>query len=171
MRRRRTSGGSDITYLSVGGEWVYLAMVIDMHSQRVAGWFLAVHLRSGLVTDALAASFLAIVERELLQGMVWLPRKQLRLVVFAWLRITRARVPVQYLGGLGARVGGLAWCPNRTSGRETAALHDSRCGTWSTSIFKIRRPAGLPCLTGQVPTRREVLVRWGTCAPGSNLCS
>ncbi|MFG2971334.1 IS3 family transposase [Streptomyces sp. NPDC048288] len=41
----------DITYLPVGGSWMYLATVIDMHSRRVVGWSLAEHMRAGLVVD------------------------------------------------------------------------------------------------------------------------
>ena len=34
--------------------WVYLATVIDLHSRRVVGWAVADHMRTELVTDALA---------------------------------------------------------------------------------------------------------------------
>ncbi|MFG2919707.1 IS3 family transposase [Kitasatospora sp. NPDC048298] len=46
----------DITYLPVGGAWMYLATVIDMHSRRVVGWSLAEHMRASLVVDAVAAA-------------------------------------------------------------------------------------------------------------------
>ncbi|MFC8583688.1 IS3 family transposase [Streptomyces sp. NPDC057217] len=46
----------DITYLPVGGSWMYLATVIDMHSRRVVGWSLAEHMRAGLVVDAVQAA-------------------------------------------------------------------------------------------------------------------
>ncbi len=46
----------DITYLPVGGSWMYLATVIDMHSRRVVGWSLAEHMRSGLVVDAVRSA-------------------------------------------------------------------------------------------------------------------
>jgi transposase InsO family protein len=46
----------DITYLPVGGSWMYLATVIDMHSRRVVGWSLAEHMRAGLVVDAVRAA-------------------------------------------------------------------------------------------------------------------
>ncbi|MER6398916.1 IS3 family transposase [Kitasatospora sp. NPDC001603] len=47
---------ADITYLPVGGSWMCLATVIDLHSRRLVGWSLADHMRTGLVTDALEAA-------------------------------------------------------------------------------------------------------------------
>ncbi|MET8331879.1 IS3 family transposase [Streptomyces sp. NPDC005181] len=47
----------DITYLPVGGgKFCYLATVIDLCSRRLAGWAIADHMRTELVTDALAAA-------------------------------------------------------------------------------------------------------------------
>ena len=47
----------DITYLPVGGgEFLYLATVIDLCSRRLAGWSIAEHMRTGLVIDALQAA-------------------------------------------------------------------------------------------------------------------
>ncbi len=47
----------DITYLPVGdGEFLYLATVLDLGSRRLAGWSIADHMRTGLVTDALQAA-------------------------------------------------------------------------------------------------------------------
>ncbi|MFF8918739.1 IS3 family transposase [Streptomyces sp. NPDC015032] len=58
----------DITYLSVGGgKFCCLATVIDLCSRRLAGWTIADHMRSELVTDALAA---AIRTRGSLAGAV-----------------------------------------------------------------------------------------------------
>ncbi|MCX4656917.1 IS3 family transposase [Streptomyces microflavus] len=45
----------DITYLPLdGGKLCYLATVIDLASRRLAGWAIADHMRTDLVTDALA---------------------------------------------------------------------------------------------------------------------
>jgi putative transposase len=44
----------DITYLKTGEGWLYLATVIDLATRMVVGWQLADHLRTSLVTDALA---------------------------------------------------------------------------------------------------------------------
>ncbi|GAA4981015.1 hypothetical protein GCM10025734_01160 [Kitasatospora paranensis] len=49
----------DITYLPIGGSWMYLATVIDLHSRRLVGWSLADHMRTGLVADALEAAVAA----------------------------------------------------------------------------------------------------------------
>ncbi len=48
----------DITYLPVGdgGEFLYLATVIDLCSRRLAGWSIAGHMRTELVIDALEAA-------------------------------------------------------------------------------------------------------------------
>lgn len=47
----------DITYLPVGdGRFLYLATVIDLYSRRLAGWSIAEHMRTELVTDALRAA-------------------------------------------------------------------------------------------------------------------
>lgn len=47
----RWSGG--ITYIAVGWTWLYLATVIDLCSRRVAGWSIADHTRTSLVSDAI----------------------------------------------------------------------------------------------------------------------
>ena len=44
----------DITYLRTGEGWLYLATVIDLATKMVTGWQLAEHMRTSLVTDALA---------------------------------------------------------------------------------------------------------------------
>jgi transposase InsO family protein len=46
----------DITYIATWEGWAYLATVIDLASRRVAGWALANHMRSELVTDANVAA-------------------------------------------------------------------------------------------------------------------
>lgn len=47
----------DITYLPLDGrKFLYLATVIDLASRRLAGWAIADHMRTDLVTDALAAA-------------------------------------------------------------------------------------------------------------------
>lgn len=43
----------DITYVQVGGAWLYLACVLDICSRRVLGYSMATHMRTELVTDAL----------------------------------------------------------------------------------------------------------------------
>jgi transposase InsO family protein len=47
----------DITYLPIGGgRFLYLATVLDLCSKRLAGWSIADHMRTSLVTDALRAA-------------------------------------------------------------------------------------------------------------------
>jgi transposase InsO family protein len=47
----------DITYLPLdSGKFLYLATVLDLASRRLAGWAIANHMRTDLVTDALAAA-------------------------------------------------------------------------------------------------------------------
>ncbi|MCX5114684.1 IS3 family transposase [Streptomyces sp. NBC_00378] len=43
----------DITYVQVGGAWMYLACVLDICSRRVLGYSMASHMRAELVIDAL----------------------------------------------------------------------------------------------------------------------
>ena len=44
----------DITYLRTAAGWVYLAVVLDLATRMVIGWQMASHMRTSLVTDALA---------------------------------------------------------------------------------------------------------------------
>lgn len=56
-QRPNTKYVGDITYLPIeGGKFCYLATVIDLASRRLTGWAIADHMRTGLVTDALAAA-------------------------------------------------------------------------------------------------------------------
>ncbi len=43
----------DITYVPTQEGWLYLAILLDAHSQRVVGWAMADHLRTALALDAL----------------------------------------------------------------------------------------------------------------------
>ncbi|QCX82361.1 IS2 transposase TnpB (plasmid) [Streptomyces sp. YIM 121038] len=43
----------DITYVQVGGSWLYLACVLDICSHRALGHSMATHMRAELVIDAL----------------------------------------------------------------------------------------------------------------------
>lgn len=44
----------DITYLHTAQGWLYLAVVLDLATRMVVGWQIAEHMRTSLVTDALA---------------------------------------------------------------------------------------------------------------------
>ncbi len=59
----------DITYLPLaGGEFLYLATVLDCFSRKVVGWSIADHMRAGLVADALR---MAAATRGGLEGAVF----------------------------------------------------------------------------------------------------
>ena len=47
---------SDITYIWVAGEWLYLAAIMDLHSRLIVGWALADHMRTELVEAALESA-------------------------------------------------------------------------------------------------------------------
>jgi len=44
----------DITYIRTWTGWLYLATVIDLATRKVIGWAMAEHMRTTLITDALA---------------------------------------------------------------------------------------------------------------------
>jgi putative transposase len=58
----------DITYLRTGEGWLYLATVIDLATRMVTGWQLASHMRTSLITDALA---MAITHGHIQPGAVF----------------------------------------------------------------------------------------------------
>ena len=43
----------DITYIATDEGWLYLAVVLDLHSRQVVGWSLQPHMQTSLVKDAL----------------------------------------------------------------------------------------------------------------------
>jgi putative transposase len=45
---------TDITYIRTWTGWTYLASIIDGYTRKVVGWSLEGHMRTSLVTDALA---------------------------------------------------------------------------------------------------------------------
>jgi len=47
---------SDITYVATREGWLYLAVVLDLYSRKVAGWALAEHMETGLVSSALSSA-------------------------------------------------------------------------------------------------------------------
>jgi putative transposase len=58
----------DITYIGTWEGWLYLATVIDIASRRIVGYALADHLRTELVTDALAN---AVAARDPAPGVIF----------------------------------------------------------------------------------------------------
>jgi putative transposase len=58
---------ADITYVPTWQGFVYLAVVLDVFSRRIVGWAMADHMRTELVTDALA---MAIYQRRPSAGVI-----------------------------------------------------------------------------------------------------
>lgn len=58
----------DITYISTGEGWLYLATVIDLYSRKVVGWSMDDTMKVSLVNDALN---MALRHRSPKQGLVW----------------------------------------------------------------------------------------------------
>lgn len=58
---------TDITYIRVKRDWLYLAVVLDLFSRKVIGWALADHMREELVLEALE---MAVSDREVQPDML-----------------------------------------------------------------------------------------------------
>lgn len=58
---------SDITYIRLWREWIYLAVILDAFSRRCIGWELDRHLRASLAVEALR---MALNSREIKAGLV-----------------------------------------------------------------------------------------------------
>lgn len=58
----------DITYISTGEGWLYLATVIDLYSRKIVGWSMADTMKVSLVNDALK---MAISHRNPPEGLLW----------------------------------------------------------------------------------------------------
>ena len=59
--------GADISYIWTAEGWLYLAVIIDLHSRRVVGWAVSDRLKKDL---ALAALRMALVQRNPSPGLV-----------------------------------------------------------------------------------------------------
>lgn len=58
----------DITYISTGEGWLYLATVIDLYSRKIVGWSMSNNMRAELVNNAL---LMAIFSRKPARGLIW----------------------------------------------------------------------------------------------------
>lgn len=47
----------DVTYLKTGEGWMYLAIVMDLYSRRIVGWYLSERMTSDLVCKALIMAY------------------------------------------------------------------------------------------------------------------
>ena len=58
---------SDITYLRLNGQWVYLATVMDLYSRAIVGWHVDDHMTVSLISNALN---MAILRRDVKPGII-----------------------------------------------------------------------------------------------------
>ena len=58
----------DITYISTGEGWLYLATVIDLYSRKIVGWSMDETMKVSLVNDALK---MALISRNPEKGLIW----------------------------------------------------------------------------------------------------
>jgi putative transposase len=58
---------ADITYIPTWAGFLYLAVVLDVHSRRIVGWAMADHLRSELVIEAVD---MAVWRRRPMEGVI-----------------------------------------------------------------------------------------------------
>jgi transposase InsO family protein len=58
---------SDITYIRTRQGWVYLAVILDLHSRRVVGWELSARLTASVLTSALQR---ALESRSVAPGLI-----------------------------------------------------------------------------------------------------
>jgi putative transposase len=78
---------TDITYIRTWEGWLYLAVVMDLHSRKIVGWSMQPTLARGIVVDALLMA-------------VWKPKPKERVIVHSdqgsqygsddWLRFCKA---------------------------------------------------------------------------------
>ena len=57
----------DITYIPTGEGWLYLAVLIDLHSRAIVGWSMSARMTAELANDAL---MMAIWKRQPLSGLI-----------------------------------------------------------------------------------------------------
>jgi putative transposase len=58
---------SDITYIATDEGWLYLAVVLDLHSRLVVGWSMSERMTTALVSDALT---MTLWRRKMPQGVI-----------------------------------------------------------------------------------------------------
>jgi transposase InsO family protein len=110
----------DITYLPLAdGSNLYLATVIDCCSRKLAGWAIADHMRTDLVTDALKA---ALADRGSLRGAIFHADHGAQYTSKDLARLCGQLGVTLSLGGVGSSAdNALAEAFNATLKRETLA--------------------------------------------------
>jgi putative transposase len=89
---------ADIRYLRTWQGWLYLVAVQDLFSRRIVGWSMQDHMRSELVTDALA---MALAHRRPDPGLVWHSDQGSQFVSLAFGQKARAAGIAQSMGSRG----------------------------------------------------------------------
>ena len=89
---------ADITYLRTWEGWLYLVAVQDLYSRRIVGWSMADHMRTELVTDALA---MALMRRRPDRGLIWHSDQGGQFVSLAFGQQARAAGIAQSMGSKG----------------------------------------------------------------------
>jgi putative transposase len=89
---------ADITYLRTWEGWLYLVAVQDIYSRRIVGWAMADHMRTELVTDALA---MALAQRRPAPGLIWHSDQGSQFVSLAFGQQARAAGIAQSMGSRG----------------------------------------------------------------------
>jgi putative transposase len=89
---------ADITYLRSWQGWLYLVAVQDLFSRRIVGWSMQDHLRTELVTYALA---MALAQRRPDPGLVWHSDQGSQFVSLAFGQKARAAGIAQSMGSRG----------------------------------------------------------------------
>jgi transposase InsO family protein len=130
----------DITYLPLAdGSNLYLATVIDCCSRKLAGWAVAAHMRTELVTDALKAT---LADRGSLRGAIFHADHGAQYTSKDLARLCGQLGVVRSLGGVGSSAdNALAESFNAALKRETLA--------------------GAATFSDEVSCRREIF-RWAT---------
>ncbi len=89
---------ADITYLRTWEGWLYLVAVQDLYSRRIVGWSMADHMRTELVTDALA---MALERRRPARGLIWHSDQGSQFVSLAFGQQARGAGIAQSMGSKG----------------------------------------------------------------------
>jgi putative transposase len=89
---------ADITYLRTWEGWLYLVAVQDLYSRRIVGWSMANHMRTELVTDALA---MALAHRRPDPGLIHHSDQGSQFVSLAFGQQARAAGIAQSMGSTG----------------------------------------------------------------------
>ena len=58
---------SDITFIRVDGEWVHLAVIMDLYSRQIIGWAVDETMTTELVMDAFN---MAVARRQVVPGLI-----------------------------------------------------------------------------------------------------